>query len=351
MVGYEYYDEDFANDFFIAGFSPDFVTRFLNGTSLPSDIIPLSLEDPEYGQTQPGNYVGRRLSFANKQSRHGFYAINEASIGKFTVVGGIRFDSSKDEVLSFGTVDDDATTFRIGGVYKPVENISIFMQWADSYVPQAASAQDPRRGGPFEPVTGTIIEGGVKARLFEDRFFATLAVYNIKRQNIRQSTGEDPGGDGLTDFVSIGEVTSTGVELEFIGDLTPDWVLTLSYAYNDVRITEDNGSGGFGTAGDRFTNAPVHQFGFWTRYQIPSVNLAFAFGGDYVGERISLPNHRVKPYFVFDASIIWDRGDWRVLLRANNLFDKTYAESGFGLAPGSFPGEPRSVFIEISRKW
>ena len=349
MSGYEYYDTKRVAYGTGLRFSSGFLTRFLDGTSLPSDIIPLRLNRPNYGQTQPENYVLPDFPpTILKQSNHGAYALNEATIGNFIFVGGIRFDHFSDTMSTSGDFGDESVTFKVGGVYKPVEYISIFIQWADSYVPANLFFQDPLVGGPFDPTTGTSIEGGVKARLFEDRFFVTLSAFDIKRQNVLQQTGEDPGMDGRNDFIAFGEVTSTGVELEFTGDITPDWVMTASYAYNDIRITKDNGNGGFGAIGDRFPNAPENQFGFWTRYQIPAINTAFAIGGDYVSERINLAGQGVKPYFVADASIIWDNGEFDVLLRASNLFDKTYSASGFGF---NFPGDPRSVFVEVSRKW
>ncbi|MEM9314689.1 MAG: TonB-dependent receptor, partial [Pseudomonadota bacterium] len=107
--------------------------------------------------------------------------------------------------------------------------------------------------------------------------------------------------------------------------------------------------GGIGNQnGGTFVNAPEHQLGFWTRYQVPSISTAFAFGGDYVSERIGFRGDRVKPYFVFDASIIYEKNDWRMLLRAENLFDETYATSGFGF---QFPGDVRTAFLEVYRKF
>jgi len=103
--------------------------------------------------------------------------------------------------------------------------------------------------------------------------------------------------------------------------------------------------------GDRFANAPRHQAGFWTRYQFPAINTAVALGGDYVDVRRSLSGQKVRPYLVFDASLIYQADEWRLLLRVDNLLDETYATSGFLSRTGHFPGEPRSVFVEISRTW
>ena len=68
-----------------------------------------------------------------------------------------------------------------------------------------------------------------------------VAGYEIKRQNLLQSTGQDPEGDGVDNLAAIGEITSKGLEVELIIDITPDWVLNVAYAYNDARITADNG--------------------------------------------------------------------------------------------------------------
>jgi iron complex outermembrane receptor protein len=205
-----------------------------------------------------------------------------------------------------------------------------------------------RAGGPFDPTTGEIIEAGIKTALGDGRLQGSASVYRIVRANVLQADPRgDVAGDGVNDFVAFGEVTSEGGEIDLSLDLTPDWVLMLAYAYNDTRITRDNGRGGFvNNVGNRFANAPRHALGFWTRYQLPGLGLAFAFGGDHVSERISLSNQRVKPYTVYDASVTWTRGAMEWMLRVDNLFDKTYAASGFIDRAGHFPGEPRSAFIE-----
>ena len=67
--------------------------------------------------------------------------------------------------------------------------------------------------------------------------------------------------------------------------------------------------------------------------------------------RRSISGQKVRPYMTFDASIIYEIDDWKALLRIDNLFDETYASSGFIDRTGHFPGDPRSVFLEVTRKW
>lgn len=207
-------------------------------------------------------------------------------------------------------------------------------------------------GGPFDPTTGDIIEVGVNAELFSGSTLLKVAGYEIKRQNLLQSTGVDPEQDGVDNLAAIGEITSKGVEVELITDVTPDWVVSFAYAYNDAKITADNGSGGIrNSVGDRFANAPENQLGIWTRYQIPQWNLAFAVGGNYVDEQLSLSGQTLNSYFVADTSIIWEVDNYSVLFRVENVFDKEYAESGFLARTGHFPGDPRNAFLEFTYNW
>ncbi len=328
-----------------------FQGRSLRGTTVATPGLPgpLSLFDPQYGQTDPSTYNEIPFRITDTEIRRtGFYLLDELTIGRLIVTGGIRRDRFTDN--ADGTVfKDSKTTYRGGLVYRITDDISAFGQYATSFEPQSAESQNPLAGGPFAPTSGDIYEGGIKTALFGGRIQSSLSAYRITRSNILQA---DPRGDvdndGVDDLLSIGEITSKGIEFDLAADITPDWVLTVAYGYNDTKITGDNGGGGFANnVGDRFANAPEHQLGFWTRYQFPAAGFAVALGGDYVSERVSISGQPVKPYMIFDASLIYEVGPFRALVRVDNLFDKTYASSGFVDRTGHFPGAPRSAFLEV----
>lgn len=336
----------------------DFDSRLLRGGPRPvaGRPTPLSLINPQYGLSPSSAYV--LPPFQNRLTtgyRLGGYLLDELTIGRLILTGGLRFDRFSDTISggAFGATQDDtfaadAVTWRAGAVYRITDEISAYGQYATTFEPQDIGSQDPRAGGPFAPVSGDMFEGGLKTALMDGRIQSSLAAYQIRRRNILQLDPDGTPVDGIDPLIAFGEVTSKGIEFDLAADITPDWVLTLAYAYNDTRITEDNGSGGFSNrVGDRFANAPEHQLGFWTRYQFPEIGLAGAFGGDFVSERVSLSGQPVRPYMVFDASLIYEAGPIRALLRVDNLFDKTYAASGFIERTGHFPGQPRSVFLEV----
>lgn len=335
----------FGFDHFLA--DTFFQGRSLRGrtTATPGLPNPLSLFDPQYGVSDPATYNQGPFNFTITDTKQtGFYLLDELTIGRLILTGGIR----RDDAEADGLVEGE-TTYRAGAVYRITDEVSAFGQYATSFEPQSASSQNPLAGGPFEPTTGDIFEGGIKTALMNGRIQSSLSAYRIRRTNILQADPRgDVGNDGVDDLVSLGEITSKGIEFDIAADITPDWVVTLAYGYNDTRITGDNGGGGFSNnVGDRFANAPEHQLGFWTRYQFPDLGLAAALGGDYVSERVSIDGQPVNPYMVFDASLIYETGPFRALLRVDNLFDKTYAASGFIERTGHFPGAPRSAFLEI----
>ncbi|PVX30391.1 TonB-dependent siderophore receptor [Sphingomonas pokkalii] len=335
-------------------------TSVLRSRILRAGVTSLSLSNPAYGRGSGDAARAALLPFTvtdTRTKRKGAYLQDQVSItDALLLVAGLRYDRFEDGVtVSTGNAvsgrsryADSDVTFRGGAIFKPRQDVSLYASWSQSFEPQAAADQNRDAGGPFAPVTGNQLEAGVKTQLFQGRLQANAAAYRIVRKNILQV---DPGRapvNGIDPLAPIGEVTSKGFEVDLATDLTPNWVLLANYAYNDARITGTvPGQSITNAIGDRFANAPRHQLGFWTRYQVPAFGAAFAFGGEHVSRRISLSGQAVRPYTVFDASITKGLGFAELLLRVDNIFDRVYAASGFTAQSGHFPGEPRTFLAEL----
>lgn len=324
--------------------------------TVPNSEIPLlSLRNPVYGLSGASFYDLDALPLRETLTRstsYGVYIQDQLSLSEhWIIVGGTRYDRfDGEDILAGEDYTGDAWTFRGGLIFKPRQDMSLYVSWSEGFEPQDVASQESSVGGPFDPITGDQIEAGVKLALLGGKLQASSAIYQIKRRNLLQANGEVV--DGVDQLAPIGEVTSKGFELELSTDLTPNWVLTANYAYNDTKITRTVEGQSLSLAiGDRFANAPKHQAGFWSRYQFPSTGTAIAVGGEYVSKRLSISGQTVKPYAIFDASIIQQiTGHLDILLRVDNLFDKTYAASGFIERTGHFPGDPRTVFAELRWK-
>lgn len=334
--------------------------NILDSRILRTGVTSLSLSNPIYGTSSTDTARAALLPFTRtdtRTKRKGAYFQDQISLMQsLLLVGGVRYDNFRDGVTTStgGTVssrptfEDDDVTFRTGILFKPRSDISTYFSWSESFEPQSAASQDRNAGGPFAPVTGNQIEAGVKTQLLGGRLQANAAVYRILRRNILQVDPSLPPVSGVDQLAPIGEVTSKGFEVDIAADVTPDWVVLVNYGYNDTKITGTvAGQAITNAVGNRFANAPKHKVGFWTRYQVKAIETAFAFGGEHVSRRISLSGQTVKPYTIFDASIIKGLGFAELLLRVDNIFDKTYAASGFSAQSGHFPGEPRTFLAEL----
>lgn len=336
-----------------ADVSADFSNRLLAPQESGGIVPGISLPNPVYGTVSAADYNLSQFPASTFQSEFeslGLYIQDQIELSeRWNVLAGLRWDQFDEANVSGGDqFDDSGVSYRIGSTFALTPSHRAYAVYATGFVPQSSSSQDPLIGGPFDPERSRLTEVGLRSRFFSDRLAMNVAAYRIVRENILQpDPAGDRGNDGLDDLVAVGEVTSEGIEIDFLGDLGPNWALNFSYAYNDTRVTEATGSI-TNAVGDRFVNAPQHQAGLWTRYDFPAINSAIAGGVDYVDEQISFSNQRVRSYTVFDLS--WQTRFDRWLVQANikNLFDKTYAQSGFLSRTGHFPGEPRRFYVSAT---
>lgn len=326
---------------------------FIGSYANPGEVPFLEINNPQYGLTS-GPYSTDLSSATPSESesrRDGFYLQDQIKFNeKANLLVGLRYDQFEDE-SGATTFDDADLTYRLGGTYEFTDWVRAYTLYGTGFLPQSAGSQDPAVGGPFEPEQSDIAEIGARWSLMDDAVRINTAVYEINRENILQAT-DRVSDDGRTILGNVGKVRSRGFEIDVLGDLTDNWVLNTNYAYNDSRVAETSPNGSItNSVGDRFVNAPLHQLGVWTRYDLPMLNSAISGGLDYVSEQISFSGQRVKPYTVFDISWQTEFDQWLLQVNVKNLFDKEYASSGFLSRTGHFPGEPRRVYASIKYRF
>jgi iron complex outermembrane recepter protein len=220
--------------------------------------------------------------------------------------------------------DDGAFSPRIGLVYQPSQNVSLYASYSRSFSPSIGRNPDNE---PFEPTRGTQYEIGVKADFLNGRLSTTLAAYHLTRTNVLTP---DPNLARQNFQVQVGEQQSRGIELDVAGEILPGWNIIVSYALTDTEVTEDNSISS--TVGNRFQNIPQHQASLWTTYEIQQGDLqglGFGLGLFYVGERQGdLENtFQIGDYLRTDAAIYYRRGRLNAAINIRNLFDIDYVSS------------------------
>ena len=273
---------------------------------------------------------------------------------QWTFIAGLRYDNFKEYNQETGySYSDHGVTPRVALTYQPQEELSFYINYSESFNPVSSSDQEGVASeGLLEPETGKQTEIGMKNSWLNGKIMSTFAIYRINKQNVVMSNPDENAGDnGVPELLNVGEVESNGFESTLVGDINDNITITANYAYNDTivikGVTGDTITNSFGD-GSKFTNAPRHQAGLWTRYAINSIDSSIAFGINYVSKQYSLDGQTVKPFTVFDMSWTTQWNDLLLSINIDNLLDKEYAVSGFSERNGHFPGSPRSVIGQLT---
>jgi iron complex outermembrane receptor protein len=315
----------------------------------------IDIFDPVYARLEyPKEGI---LNFFRDDSldKYGFYFQDQIEIiPQLKLLAGGRFDIF-DQTRSTRNLGEEKQEFsqsdsnfspRLGIVYQPSQNISLYASYATSFEPSLAANRNGN-DQPFEPETGRQFEVGVKADITRN-LSATLALYDLRKQNVATadvSTVDDPD-----DQIQTGEQTSRGIEFDIAGEITPGWRVIASYSYIDAFVSEDTNPD---LVGRRRDNVPEHAASLWTTYEMQQGSLqglGFGLGLFFVGDRFGdLDNSYVLPSFVrTDASVFYKRNNWRAAVNVRNLFDNTYFTGSDSSRLGVYYGEPLTLIGSFS---
>jgi iron complex outermembrane recepter protein len=309
-----------------------------------AEVPAIDLFDPEYGSPLPTQLNGIDAASDRKTENYALYLQDQITLLpnlKFLAGGRYDFIDNRTIIESFRgeniisaegsteeSFEDEAFSPRLGIVYQPIEPISLYASYSRSFAPNNT---ETATGVPIEPSRGTQYEIGVKYEL-NNQLSATFAAYEITKTNVPTTDPENP------DFsIGAGEVKSRGLEFDIGGEILPGWNLIASAYVNDAFVSEDNSL----PEGDTLVNAPHQGASIWTTYEIQEGNWqGFGFGGGlfFAEDReAELPNNLELPSYVrADATLFYNRDNWRVGLNFKNLFDTEYYESqGFWIRPGA----------------
>lgn len=305
----------------------------------------LDLFNPVYGAF-PGSDFSNATPFPEfdvEYDRVGVFLQDQINFSdNFILVGSLRYDSVDfRNVFNDTSRSDSAWSPRLGIIYKPVDNLSLYANYSQSFRPNFGTDVN---GDSFEPQKATGYEVGMKAELLDGSLQATLAYFDITKQNVLTA---DPNNQFFS--IATGEQRSQGVELDIAGEILPGWKIVANYAYIDARVTKDNTI----PEGNRLFNSPYHSAGLWTTYEIQTGDLqglGFGVGFNYVGDRAGdLDNSfKVDDYFLANAALFYKRENWRLGLNFNNLLNTKYILNANSRTFGNIVGAPFSVVGSVS---
>jgi catecholate siderophore receptor len=282
---------------------------------------------------------------------------------------GLRFDHYRSEFTSVPAVatppvaathiedSDELITGKLGLVYKPRENGSLYVAYATSQQPPgganftlstvATNVANPN----LDPQKARNIEIGTKWDLLDNRLVVTAAAFDTRNRNDLAQQDANTG-----EITQYGERRVRGFELGASGMITPNWQVTAGFASMDTEVSEGTAT----TSGAQLTYSPRTTFTSWTTYRFP-FGLTIGGGARYTDSQFrngnntqaAVTNLAVNPSaWVLDAMAGYDVND-RVALQLNvqNLTDRFYLASVNNGGSRFVLGAPRTVLLSGTVKF
>jgi catecholate siderophore receptor len=306
----------------------------LNRVFSPNNIF--SLANPVYPSV---TFTTRSRDTVSDVTFFSAYVQDQISIGEhFDIVAGLRYDHFSIKGLDFIPVidrpfarNDNKLSPRLGLIWKPAENASIYASFSRSFL--------PRSGDQFislainqenlAPEQFTNYELGAKWDIKPD-LNATLALFQLDRTNVTAVNPVNP----LVALRLPGTRTK-GVELALTGRVLSNWQVSAGYTYQDSYRSDDQSI--------TLAQVPKHQLALWNRYDVSD---AFGLGlgvvhqsSQFAALRTSATTTRLPSFTRVDAALFYDISE-KVQLQANveNLFDTNYfadAHNNNNITPGA----------------
>ncbi|QUY43763.1 TonB-dependent receptor [Acaryochloris marina] len=317
----------------------------------PNVRVPINIFNPVYGAVpRPDRLEAPTSSETIDTDSLQIYIQDQIKLlDNLILVAGLNYETVSQNTTTIRggqttAIDLSEDTFspRVGLVYQPIENLSLYANYARSFFPSAAVTVD---GNPLQAEKGEGFEVGIKTELLNQKLLATLAYFNLTRQNVATADPTDPRFS-----IATGEQQSQGLELSLTGEILSGWNVLGSYTYTDAEITADNRF----EVGNRLPGVPEHSASLWSTYEIQTGSLEglkFGIGFNWVGDRTGdfQNSFNLDSYFLTSVAIAYQRDNWRFGLNFQNIFDVNYI-SGIPRTRtrGIQPGEPFTVIGSIS---
>jgi len=242
-------------------------------------------------------------------NRFGVYAQDLISItNKFKVLAGLRWSWQESQPVTYNlAVNPNVTTDgvkqkdlafspKIGLVFQPTKNTSLFASYSDSFTPNTGTTVS---GDVLDPSIIAQYEMGVKNDFWKGLLSLNVTLYQITNDNLAQTAEFKADGSTNTDTtvkVLSGETKSKGIEIDITARPIEGLNINAGYSYNDMRYTKTSGTNGSFIVGDRLVRTPANTANLSFFYTLPNGKLkGLSIGaiGNYIGKRVGGWNNQV----------------------------------------------------------
>ena len=322
--------------------------NYRNSQKYPQSVTSLGygqdIYNPVYGQPKPA-IVNPNDFFEHVES----YSLNLQDQITFSErlngLLGVRLERFEQTALNRSTgvsneQHKEVATPRAGLLYQLTPQVGVFANASTSFKPNGISGQ----GTVFKPEKGIGYETGLKLDLFDSRLGATVALFQIDKDNVLTADPNNPG-----DSIAAGQARSQGLDMQFSGQLSDALRVIGAYAYIDAEVTKDNTL----PKGSRLLGVPQHSGSLLGVYEFQNgwlrgsdIGAAINYVGDRSGQSGS--NFELPAYTTVDLLAHYQASkNLRVGLNLNNAFNRKYYERSFN-SVWVMPGDPRNLNLSLS---
>ena len=326
------FDADNSIDDDVATFSASDPISFSNG------IATVLIADPITGIVSPQT-IANSFADLNDDTQVDievtsiFIQDQIAFSDQLDVVIGLRYDQFDIREFDIGnggeisTSDDSQVSPRLGIIYKPQENISLYASYSETFLPrsgeQFANIGATNNGDPFDADEFENLEIGAKWDI-NPNLSLTAALFENQQS---QLDTDDLDLSGAT-LVTV-DTEVSGFEFQVNGRINDVWSLSANYSYLDGEFGSQNAA----VDGRDPREIPENTISVWNSFDI-SPKFGLGLGAIYQdesftsnpnantldSERVTLPS-----YVRVDASGFYDVSDkLRIQFNVENLLDKEY---------------------------
>ncbi len=276
---------------------------------------------------------------------------------QWQLTGGLRWDYFHIDYKSVAASGaetplartDTMATWRVGLVYKPKPNGTLYAAYGTSFNPSAegltlANTATAANSINVAPEQSRSFELGTKWDLFDNKLSLGAALFRTEKTNTRT---EDPANPG--DFIALDGVQRVdGIELSAAGSITEQWKVFGGYALMKSEVVK---SANPLEVGRPLSNTPEQTFTLWNSFDVTS-KFQIGAGAQFTDKRVnSTTTQRWAPgYLLYDAMLAYNVNQhFSLRLNLYNLTDENYIDRVGG---GHFvPGAGRSAVMTASLKF
>jgi len=333
-------------------------TYAATGTANPANLYNPDPNDPLPGLAPTGAYTDGKTTTA------AVYAFDTMELTpQWLLNGGLRFERYRTEtngatvsgsnLLATSLSDsDNLLSWKVGAVYKPATNGSIYASYATSLTPPGSAnfalsgTANNQNNSALDPQETENYEIGTKWDLLNERL--SLAAALFRTENSKQASYDDVGQP-----MQIGATRVQGIELNAVGQINNFWQVIAGVTKLNAKAIDQqsNATPPVVTQGVRWT--PELTATLWTSYTLGDFTLGG--GARYVSDQkrlvtVNQPRanglDEIPSYWVADMMAAYKLSK-QVNLRLNvyNLFDKEYIENLNNGGGRVRLGQPRSAML------